>query len=582
MLRENGTTRLNVVPNPSAPQADPFLRAVQDAAAADFDVLGEIGRGPDGMIIYLAREAASRRLVALRLQREGQLADEFSLEVVRHLDNSMPAPESKCVSCGKAVKGWARFCSYCGADLSGAAAKEGDAVDRALLLEAVKEAVSAEYEVLGEMSRNEGGGAVYFARDLATEKVVALRLERDGEEFSLGLTTAMKPLARSLGVKPVATQVFDAMPKAGDAAPSRMEPPPRTAEPARQAEPPRHPEPPSRPAVPPPPLPAAAGMSPRTKAVLGAAAVIVVAVAVLLFTLPQDDRAAPLEPVATDTAAVAAAKHPGRDSAVTPPASAPAPAISKLVPVTPVPVSKPVPAKPKDATIRITGLPAEAVIQVDGKPQAARTLALTPGRHVFSVTVAGYLPRVDTLQLRAAQSIAWSPALVSVPKVVTRPADSTPKPAAPSSVACSQNVQAEKWIEAFDACMREALAGSAAAKRNVGSLYERGKGIGRSDELAHKWYGEAAGAGDADAMFRLGQQFERGRGVKRDQATALQWYVKSGSAGFLPAQMLVAEAYEKGRYDLAKDKAKALEWYAKAAAQGSKDAANKLRDLAKP
>ncbi|MEO8227893.1 MAG: hypothetical protein ABI637_10685, partial [Gemmatimonadota bacterium] len=486
MLRENGTTRLNVVPNPSAPQADPFLRAVQDAAAADFDVLGEIGRGPDGMIIYLAREAASRRLVALRLQREGQLADEFSLEVVRHLDNSMPAPESKCVSCGKAVKGWARFCSYCGADLSGAAAKEGDAVDRALLLEAVKEAVSAEYEVLGEMSRNEGGGAVYFARDLATGKVVALRLERDGEEFSLGLTTAMKPLARSLGVKPVATQVFDAMPKAAEAAPPRMEPATRPAEPPREAEPPRHAAPPSRPAVPPPAPAAATGMSGRTKAVLGAAAVIVVAVAVLLFTLPKDDRAAPLEPVATDTAAVSVATSPVRDSAVTHPVSGPAPAISTPVPETRVPVAKPV-AKPKDATIRITGLPAEAVIKVDGKPQAARTLALAPGRHVFSVTVAGYLPRVDTLQLHAAQSIAWSPALVSVPKVVTRPADSTPKPAAPSSVACSQNVQAEKWIEAFDDCMREALAGSAAAKRNVGSLYERGKGIGRSDELAHKW-----------------------------------------------------------------------------------------------
>lgn len=570
MLRENGTTRLNVVPNPSAPQADPFLRAVQDAAAADFDVLGEIGRGADGMIIYLAREATSRRLVALRLQREGQLADEFSLEVVRHLDNSMPAPESKCVSCGKAVKGWARFCSYCGADLSGAAAKEGDAVDRALLLEAVKEAVSAEYEVLGEMSRSEGGGAVYFARDLATAKIVALRLQRDGEEFSLGLTTAMKPLARSLGVKPVATQVFDAMP----------------ARPAATA--PRA-EPPSRPAVPPPPPPppVAAGMSSRSKAVLGGAAVIVVAVAVLLFTLPTDGRApAPLEPVAADTVKAPAVRPPARDSVVTPSVTAPTPASGKPAPVTPgpaaVPVAKPAPAKPKDATIRITGLPAGSAIQVDGKPQAARTLALAPGRHVFSVTVAGYLPRVDTLQLRAAESIAWSPALVSVPKVVTRPPDSTPKPAAPSSVVCSQNVRAEKWIEAFDACMREALAGSAAAKRNVGSLYERGKGVGRSDELAHKWYGEAAGAGDPDAMFRLGQQFERGRGVRKDQVAAVQWYLKSATAGFLPAQMLVAEAYEKGRYDLPKDKPRALEWYTKAAAQGSRDAANKVRDLSKP
>ena len=143
MLRENGTTRLNVVSRSSSSD-DPFLNAVKEAAAADFSVLGEIGRGEGGVIMYLARETATRRLVALRLQREGQLADEFSLEVVRHLDNSMPAPDSKCVKCGKEIKGWARFCSYCGADLTGAAPKEGDAVERALMLEAVKDAVSAD------------------------------------------------------------------------------------------------------------------------------------------------------------------------------------------------------------------------------------------------------------------------------------------------------------------------------------------------------------------------------------------------------------------------------------------------------
>ena len=315
MLREHGTTRLNVVPNPSAPQVDPFLKAVQDAAAADFAVLGEIGRGAEGMIIYLAREATSRRLVALRLQREGTLADEFSLEVVRHLDNSMPAPDSRCFKCGKAVKGWARFCSYCGADLSGAAPKEGDAAERAMMIEAVKEAVSGEYEVLGEMSRNEGGGAIYFARDLATQRIVALRLQREagGEEFSLGLTTAMKPLAQSLGVKAAATHVMSA------AAPP---PPPAPAPTPVPPVPPAAPAKPSaaaRPSGPPPLAPASAGMTGRTRAIVGGLAAIALATVVLVLSLPGGSDGAALPPVAPAADSAPVTSAPAAQPAAAPP-----------------------------------------------------------------------------------------------------------------------------------------------------------------------------------------------------------------------------------------------------------------------
>jgi Sel1 repeat. len=52
-------------------------------------------------------------------------------------------------------------------------------------------------------------------------------------------------------------------------------------------------------------------------------------------------------------------------------------------------------------------------------------------------------------------------------------------------------------------------------------------------------------------------------------------------AGLLSAQLALGEIYEKGRLGVTKDKAKALDWYRKAAAQGSKDAADKVRDLSK-
>ena len=55
---------------------------------------------------------------------------------------------------------------------------------------------------MGVMSRAQGGGLVYFARQIGSEKLVALRLERQGEqEYSLGRTGVLKPFAASLGAK---------------------------------------------------------------------------------------------------------------------------------------------------------------------------------------------------------------------------------------------------------------------------------------------------------------------------------------------------------------------------------------------
>ena len=582
MLREHGTTRLNVVPNPSAPQVDPFLKAVQDAAAADFAVLGEIGRGAEGMIIYLAREATSRRLVALRLQREGTLADEFSLEVVRHLDNSMPAPESRCFKCGKAVKGWARFCSYCGADLSGAAPKEGDAAERALMIEAVKEAVAGQYEVLGEMSRNEGGGAVYFARDLATQKIVALRLQREagGEEFSLGLTTAMKPLAQSLGVKAAATHILSAA--AAPPAPPPASPPP--AAPAAVAAP----APATRPSTPPPLAPAAAGTTARTRAMIGGLALVALATVVLVLSLPGDDGAVlpPAAAPATTTPAAVVPTAPTPAPAVVvreTTATSPAPAV-----VTPRPAPAPPPTRPALGTVRVTGLPATATVTVDGRVRTARSLSLAPGAHVVSVAVSGYRPRTDTLRVRAGETIAWSPSLTAETPARPAPKPAEPvvggpkTPAATTTSACSGSYADEKWPEAFESCMREALAGSASAKLHLAELYDRGKGTARSDASAGRWYAEAAAGGDRNAMYQLGVNYERGRaGVKKDPAAALQWYTRAGEAGHARAQYVLGEIYEKGRLGVTRDRAKALEWYRQSAARGYKSAADKVRDLEK-
>lgn len=588
MLRDSGTARVSVVPNPAAPRDDAFLKAVQGAAAEDFTVLGEIGRGTDGVIIYLAREVATNRLVALRLQREGQLADEFTLEVARHLDNSMPAPDSKCFKCGKAIRGWARFCGYCGADLSGAAPAADDTGGHVTMLAALNEAVAADYEVLGEMSRSEGGGAVYFARDRQTDRIVALRLQREGagDEFSVGLTTALKPLAASLGVKPVATQVLGAL----------VSPPPSPSVPMASPAPPPVTTP--RPAaVPPPPAPVRRTMTRRTKLVVAGIATVVLVLAIVVATLPEQQAASPpgSRPPGRDAALAPAATPPPAPVPAKPlPAPVSAPPAPPTAPVVRQPAAAPAPTRerPKDATIIVSGLPAGADVRVDGRPQAGRSLTVAPGSHTISVAVSGYLPRTDTMQLRPGETAAWSPVLTgqlaksppakSPPQAPPRSAaEQSPKGAAAGGPACQLDVDAQKWSDAFEACMREALGGSATAKRNLAELYDRGHGVARSDENATRWYGSAAAAGDHESMYQLAMAYEHGHGINKDQTAAAQWYARAADAGHPLAQYAIGEAYEKGRLGLPKNKAKALEWYRLAAAQGNKAAANKVHDLSK-
>jgi hypothetical protein len=182
---------------PSAQPRDEVLEAVREAAANEFTVLGEIGRKPDGTIAYLARDHSSKKLVALRLTRGGASGNDYLLEVASQLDATVPAPHSTCPQCSVAVRGWERFCTQCGVNLwsdRGA----GERWNKDDLLKAVQQATSGKFEVLGEMSRSEGG-AVYFAREVETGKIEALRLQKEGEgNYSIGLTGVLQRFAGSI------------------------------------------------------------------------------------------------------------------------------------------------------------------------------------------------------------------------------------------------------------------------------------------------------------------------------------------------------------------------------------------------
>jgi hypothetical protein len=167
---------------------DAVWEALARALSGEYEILARLGLGAGGAPVYLARELVTDSLVALRLPPlvSGNDGQEYGLEVVRQIDPSLPEIETRCSHCGATLRQWARFCSKCGRDVSGLApSAAGQTRDQLRAL--ARETAAGKYEILGEMPRAEGGGLVYFGRELSTDRVVGLQLE-PGPEATLLMT----------------------------------------------------------------------------------------------------------------------------------------------------------------------------------------------------------------------------------------------------------------------------------------------------------------------------------------------------------------------------------------------------------
>jgi eukaryotic-like serine/threonine-protein kinase len=157
---------------------DDVLGTIRDALGTAFDILGEMGREGDKAVAFLARDNNTGRLVALKVANDGvqRPGSELALSIRRALDSTVPAQAETCVSCGAAMKSWARFCAICNRDQAGRG--NGDVVAREAV--AAGQIPDDEYELLGEMPRAEGGRPVYFGRRHDTGTIVALHINRAG------------------------------------------------------------------------------------------------------------------------------------------------------------------------------------------------------------------------------------------------------------------------------------------------------------------------------------------------------------------------------------------------------------------
>ncbi len=195
----------------------------------------------------------------------------------------------------------------------------------------------------------------------------------------------------------------------------------------------------------------------------------------------------------------------------------------------------PVPGRPSPPTF---ARPMGGAVSLRGVAAAG---GVSPGT---AATPPSAVRQTDRVRLRVGETHAVSPRLRALPP----PSPAQPRVASSSRAAgptCQGMLESQRWDDAITLCTKEAAAGKASAQRDLGEL------------------------------------FERGRGVKKDGSAALEWYTRAASAGLAEAQFAVGRAYEKGKLGARKDKITAMEWYRKAAAQGHQKAIARMKDLSR-
>lgn len=563
----DGTNTFNVAPEGGDP-FDQLLAQVREAATGVYDVLGEMGRSKSGNVVYLAREIESGHLVAMKLSRSKGGSD-FDLEVVKTLDTAIPGLESKCPECKEVLGDWDRFCFRCGADLS--AAEFNPAADEAgRMMEAVKEATQGVYEIYGKMARADGAGVVFFARDLARDKVVALRLKKDAGPdadqgaYSIDETQVFKPLAAELG----ATQVLGAglAPPPMPPAQPKQPPPARPSTPVPQiaadipmAEPSAvHAAAPA----PPGPAPAAGGAKAPPWRLIGGIAAGVVVVLVGYFAFRGGD-----EPV--------------EEPPVVPPAVVDTAAPIAVAVVDSPPVEEPPPAATTTVaefgTIVIgVPLPPGGRALVDGRAVSGNSVRLRPGRHNLVLSADGYETVRERLTVAAGETRVWRPTLARVPDEPPSTRAAPPPPPPPPT--CARAFSRGEWASALELCRTAATGNDATAQRLLGKIYDEGHGVTQDRAEASQWYIKAASSGDREAQERLGYIYRDGLGIRKDETRSTLFFRQAAEGGRAAAQLELGVALENGR-GVRENDTEAATWYQRASEGGNAQAARRLGRL---
>lgn len=191
------------------------LVAARAAAAGHYEILGELGPGPGGDAVFLARRVDGGEILAVRLVRSPNAFP--SLEEIRALDGSVPAPSITCPQCANAVGAWDRHCRRCGADVSGVPSGSDPIQALKTIVASASPSQQLRYDILGSMPRAASGAPVTFARDRANGALVTMHLVPAADGAAGAPTVVGVATVAPLAPTPVLER---AVPDVGPAAPT--------------------------------------------------------------------------------------------------------------------------------------------------------------------------------------------------------------------------------------------------------------------------------------------------------------------------------------------------------------------------
>ena len=125
----------------------------------------------------------------------------------------------------------------------------------------------------------------------------------------------------------------------------------------------------------------------------------------------------------------------------------------------------------------------------------------------------------------------------------------------------------EDDVEAISWYRLSADQGFAAARYNLGAMYDHGDGVREDDVEAVRWYRLAADQGFPAAQYNLGVMYHEGSGIGQNLAEAARWYLLAAEQGYALAQFALGMMHSRGD-GVRRSEAEAIRWYALAAEQG--------------
>jgi TonB family protein len=135
--------------------------------------------------------------------------------------------------------------------------------------------------------------------------------------------------------------------------------------------------------------------------------------------------------------------------------------------------------------------------------------------------------------------------------------------------------KAQDYAQAYQLLTPLAAKGDPVAERELGYMYEFGRGVPQDYGQSLAWFQKAAEAGDMYAQNQMGYYYEHGYGMSKDYAVAFVWYAKAATQGLSYAENNLGYDYLHG-HGVPVDHRMAFGWLYKAAQQGNADAEENL------